>query len=77
MEENDGAGHAESFLSFFIVCVLDMNLHPGHTDYLCVLITNYGKLIDHLIILRTLINLFSTVRLRFPEELVLLLSRYR
>lgn len=77
MEENDGAGHVESFLSFFIVCVLDMNLHPGHTDYLCVLITNYGKLIDHLIILRTLINLFSTVRLRFPEKLVLLLSRYR
>ena len=46
MEENDGAVHIESFLSFFIVCVLDMNLHPGHTDYLCVLITNYGKLID-------------------------------
>ena len=32
---------------------------------------------SYLIILRTLINLFSTVRLRFPEELVLLLSRYR
>ena len=77
MEENEGAVHIESFLSFFIVCVLDMNLQPGHTDYLCVLITNYGKLIDYLIILRTLVNLFSTVGLRFPEELVLLLSRYR